>query len=423
MIVRKDSLIVILFILGVILNIVLNAIIASTYSKNIVQIEELDSGITRKIRTKPETSCARNNVEKIVHACQKTLSSSEKLWIAMPSWNNAIGLKKSMESVLSQGNTGLASINVIVFEDFSSNMMSQTDMENYKARMNVTFLCNSRGPRMGSGYGKWKIFQYIRTRALPHEYTLVLDGDDTLSDSKVIRDMRALLHKNKPWFAWGMHNGKYSEQCKPLVLSNTTVKGNNLSIRKNAIWSFCHPRVFQSHLLKHLNESDFQRDSGEWLQKSTDRPFIFKFLEMAGPNRILFMNHRPFYNYTMDHRNGLKVFSKDVINGDKALVNSRPSVPQSSITIHIITCVFDRPNTRSFLDKLLQSNLPPRTLMKIHVCNNNAERQHELNIIAKHLLTKNRLSAAKISIFQMDENFGGYSRFLLARQIMQEEFR
>jgi hypothetical protein len=359
-------------------------------------------------------------------ACDKQLHSSEKLWIAVPAWDDVPGLHRALKSVVNQAETGYQKVRTVVFEDQSKRMFTREQKEYYSKRMDVTFLYNNETKKnLGSAYGKWKLFEYIRRHALPHEYTLVLDGDDTLADNLVLRDVHRGLQQHKPWFAWGRHNGKYSEQCHDLQLKDNETTAS--WVRPPNDWSFCHPRMFQSHLLQHLEEADFRRDDGTWLQKATDRPFIYQFMEMAGPKRVKYLGKRPMYNYTMGSHNGLKVFKADVIEGDKELVNKRPPAPQSLDTIHVVTCVYNRNNTREYLERLVRSELEPGQSLEIHVCNNKIDRQKELEGIVSTISDQRKLLQLstehdnKIHIYDMGGNHGGFSRFLLARRLMQTE--
>lgn len=203
--------------------------------------------------------------------CDKSVSTNEAFWIAISAWNNPERLHLALQSVVSQEQVPYHKVHVVVEEDHSDRMFAQTDIDRYRdlqGKVVVTFLRNDRtitsfinnitmSAKQGSAFDKWSTFTYIRKHDV-----FVLDGDDTLADTKVLHDLYQQLHQHKPWFAWGRHEGLYSEQCQDL-------SGKPDSVR-NAVWSFCHPRMFQSHLLQELQASDFQRNDGTWLQKATD---------------------------------------------------------------------------------------------------------------------------------------------------------
>ena len=348
-------------------------------------------------------------------------TTEETLWIAVPAWNQTRLLEKCLDSIASQINTGFANIHVVVFEDYSNDMFTDEQKQKYDSKLEITYLSNNGPVQHGSAYGKWELFEYIRSVAKPFEYTMIVDGDDTLADIDTISYIYKRLKESKAWFAWGRHNGKYSEQCRSLRWGVMTSKKNI----RNAVWSFCHPRMFQSHLLQSLTVNDFQRDNGEWLQKATDRPFIFKFMEIAGQDRIQYIgDQKALYNYTFDSRNGLKVFKKEIIQGDKDLVNHRSPAQRSNDVIHVISCVFDRQNTQKFLSKFSKTILPKDHVLKIHICNNSPERQNELMNIAKDVERESKAVnlSLTIDIVDMGGNHGGFSRFLLAKQLVQTEF-
>lgn len=366
------------------------------------------------------------------HPCKKTVHSEERIWFALPSWNKSKLLKRALQSLIDQQDIGYAQIKVVVFEDYSKDMLTEEDKAYYRSltatasHVDFVFLREPGSPikSKGSAFGKWSLFEYIRDKALPHEYVFILDGDDTLSDRKVVRYLFTKLHRYRPMFAWGRHNGKYSEQCADLDRSKFPEKPDQpytLQIRKG-VWSFCHPRMFQAHLLRELNVKEFQRNDGSWLQKATDRPFIFKFMELAGLDNIRFLGDRPVYNYTFTSDNGLTRFSKSLITGDKELVNNRPPAPPAPYNLHVVACVYHRNNTEIFLSKLIQSRLPPGLVLNIHICNNNRQRQLELERLASKLMLEYGSKRRYLKIYQMDYNMGGYSRFVLARRIMERTY-
>jgi hypothetical protein len=119
----------------------------------------------------------------------------------------------------------------------------------------------------------------------------------------------------------------------------------------------------------------------------------------------------------MGSHNGLKDFKSDVIKGDKELINKRPPAHRSLDTIHVITCVYNRENTREFLKRLVRSKMEPGQTLQIHVCNNKKDRQKEL----EGIVSRNSDQRNKIHIYDMGGNHGGFSRFLLARRVMQTE--
>lgn len=91
---------------------------------------------------------------------------------------------------------------------------------------------------------------------------------------------------------------------------------------------------------------------------------------------------------------------------------------------HVLACVHTRPNTQEFLMKLLESDVAGK--LYIHICNNNAKRQAELESLASTVVKQQQQQqqhpsggVANIEIVDMGGNVGGFGRFILARQLME----
>lgn len=139
--------------------------------------------------------------------CERNIGFVDTLWVAMASWNDDEGLRRAIASVQTQ-KKAFSHVRLVIFEDRSRKMLSLNEKESYPG---VVFL-GSEQPK-GAAYGKWTIFKWIRGHARPTDYVLVLDGDDVLADNRVFSDVRNVVYKHKPWFAYGKHNGKFSNQC------------------------------------------------------------------------------------------------------------------------------------------------------------------------------------------------------------------
>jgi len=337
-------------------------------------------------------------------SCQKQIHSDETLWIVMTTWNDTPNFKKAVQSIQTQM-IAFSNVRHVVFEDFSNDTINREDFSS------IIFIDSESDVQSGAAYGKWRLFEYVKHHSSPNDYVIVLDGDDVLSDENVFRYIRRELHWHKPWFAWGKINGKYSEQCGPLI-------GTTHNVR-SAKWSICHPRLFSAHLLKSLKKDEFQRDDGEWLAKATDRPFIFSFMEQAGDDRILFLDERPIYNYTWTPNNGLLVYNSQVITGDKRLVNSRPRKQMQLTPIILIICMWKGRGDSNLFNALMKSEIPTGQILDIHICNNDPSQQEQRAFLAKNIAETNK---HKITIHDMGDNTYGYGRFLLARKLLQLKY-
>eukprot|EP00566_Odontella_aurita_P011772 CAMPEP_0113594588 /NCGR_PEP_ID=MMETSP0015_2-20120614/39167_1 /TAXON_ID=2838 /ORGANISM="Odontella" /LENGTH=384 /DNA_ID=CAMNT_0000501615 /DNA_START=194 /DNA_END=1345 /DNA_ORIENTATION=- /assembly_acc=CAM_ASM_000160 len=328
----------------------------------------------------------------------------------MPCWDDLPGLRRALRSVMEQRQTGYRNVRVVVFEDHSSNMISSEEIEAYRDRMNVTFLRNPKPPNQGSAYGKAKLFDFLRENALPHEYVIVLDGDDVLPDSWTIHNIHVALQRKKPWFAWGRQNGKFSASCTKVE------KDSDLSLRFIK-WSFCHPRIFRAHLLNHIDDRDLQRQDGQWLQKATDAAFIYKFMELAGPDRVLFLHEQPLYNYTFGHQNGLKVFRKRKILIDKRNVQRHEPAEMMKYDIHVLCLLQSKEKAKEVLKGLAGTRLNVDQSLHIHVWNNRSI----LHIEKVASEVKEQYPEVKIGVSRMGKRSGELDWMLFPRYVMKHE--
>ena len=343
----------------------------------------------------------------VADPCERKVHYNDNIWISMAAWNDVTNLHRAIRSIQSQI-FSFKNVHLVVYEDPSDEMLRKE--EKIGMYPNVIFLEPENNEQKGAAYAKWRLFEYIRNHADLDDYVMIVDGDDQLADDLVLSEVRQSLMKHKPWFAWGKINGKNSDQCGPML--------HPMSLLRHVKWFVCHPRIFKAHLLHRLKAKDFQRDDGTWLQKATDRPFIYTFMEEAGPNRILFLDKRGIYNYTYNHNNGLKRFKKGVITGDKVLVNSRPSKQKSPDIVHVIACMWQRSATDTgFLTSLMNSYFIDRKTLNIHICNNSPAYQARREKIAQDLNDNNH--GHKITIHDMGSNTYGYGRFLLAKQLQK----
>lgn len=343
-------------------------------------------------------------LQSIKDPCRRKVALNDSLWVAMSSWNDKSGLHSALQSVLQQ-RPSFSHVKVVVFEDVSENMFSLEEKAKYPS---VVFLHSTVGAQKGSAYAKWRIFEYIRRSSNPNDYVVVIDGDDVLADAVVFKYIHDELTSNKPWFAWGRINGKFEDQCNHLPTDASSIRQYLLRINR---FPFCHPRMFKSRLLQTLSVDDYKNGKGVWLQKATDRPFIFEFVERSGDSRVRYLSKRKIYNYSWTPNNGLLLFPKEVIVGDKEYVNSMPSERTEVEKIHIITCMWDRISDNEFIQKIMSSKIPHGYELILHICNNKQSMLKRRHRIARGF--------ENVFVYDMVENTRGYGRFLLANRIMK----
>ena len=342
------------------------------------------------------------------HPCNLSVVLNDTLWVAVTSYKDKRGLHRALTNIESQSQLGsFANVRVIVYEDVSDELMSAEE----KKRFTTVFLQRWTTRNMGSAYAKYRIFNYIQRVSNPNDYVMVMDGDDVLSHDGVLQYIHKEILKHKPWFMWGRIRGKFEEQCGPLPVKTSKIREFARDMKRQ-VWPVCHPRIFKSHLLNLMDEMDFRNANNQWLQKSTDRPFMFAFLEYSGDHRVHFLSEQQIYNYTWTPNNGLLRFSSKVIALDRSYVNKQAIRKLSPIYIDIITCMWDRRTEKEFFSSIMQSTLRDNHVIRLHVCNNKPELQYERENLARKF--------KHITVYNMRTNTFGFGRFILAKKIMRD---
>jgi hypothetical protein len=329
------------------------------------------------------------------------------LWVAVAAWGDSLLLCRTLKSICSQEESFWA-VNVVVFEDVSSDMHR---LGCYLGSSCAVRYIETGTTQSGGGFSKWALISYIRGHARPNEHVLFLDGDDVFSDSGVLRTVQGHLGLSKDWFVWGKIHGRYEEQCGVLPTLTGEFRYSALKQKKQT-WPVCHPRVFKAGLLDYLSGSDFKRPNGEWLEKSTDRPFMFDFIELSGDDRVSQIGGRALVNYTWTKNNGL-IVHKSATGSDKAIVNGYKKKERLEAGIVVIACVYERDNTATFFKHLSESRAGER--IDIHICNNNGAEQGRLTRLGASMASED----VTITIHDMKRNTYGYGRFMVASALYE----
>ena len=387
---------------------------------------------------------------------------SQKLWIALPACRDAVLLGRVLESIASQRRSSsdwsVLEVKLVVYEDFSDeDMMPEDEKRRYEKRLDITWLVSKDCDdpmdlkscrKVGPAGGTWLIFEEIMRLALPNDYVLLLDGDEQreLSDDSILSFLSADVLPLKAWFMWGRRGGVQAEQsCADIPTrprhgmvrddytgpdrggEESVVEdgGDEFKDWRTGKWSLCHhPLVFRAFLLKHLTVEDFKQANGaEWLQESTDRPFVFQMLERSGAHRTHFIKERPLLLHntlTGDSNNRLQKISGSISGNKKANANSSLRRPVSRMlpeVINVVAAVYNRANTATFMQHLSRS-LPPYAggVYVFHLPVNNLSRVPELLELSWRYSTPTHV----FRIHTPDKNYGGMARFLVARTLLRE---
>lgn len=113
------------------------------------------------------------------------------------------------------------------------------------------------------------------------DIVIELDGDDYLSTTDVVSDIREVYRDGKVWVTNG------SSQYLDGSLGPSR-KCNTDTIREDGFF-FSHLRTFRSFLWKKIPKSYFLDDDGKYFKSAADVAYGLCLLEMAGNERYMFL--------------------------------------------------------------------------------------------------------------------------------------
>jgi glycosyltransferase involved in cell wall biosynthesis len=236
--------------------------------------------------------------------------------------------------------------------------------------------CLRSDQHLGPAGGKYWLLRLVQAAVEPNDVVLVLDGDDELDhDPKSLQTVNQAYIDNSAWFTYGSYVGKGAE--KVVDLPKEIRSGEKPFEPRDQPWLYGHPRTFKAHLLPHVNRTDFTYSDGSWLVKGTDRGFVYRMLELAGHDRVSYID-TPVYRYKYSSVTStvatvaLKVRKQQI----QHLMTLTPS-KRLDLPIHIVLLGWKRGYLLSHqLGWLRDQNGLDGRKMHVHIYNNNLEEKH-----------------------------------------------
>jgi glycosyltransferase involved in cell wall biosynthesis len=134
----------------------------------------------------------------------------------------------------------------------------------------------------------------------PEDIIVCLDGDDWFADNTVLSYLNQ-VYQEDVWLTYGQFeplSKGYSNFCRPISRAiqyghnnKETVKNlNSRTYRAGGAWTTSHLKTFKKKAWDLINENDFKDENGEWLITCGDLAMMYPIIEMAGDNRIRFID-------------------------------------------------------------------------------------------------------------------------------------
>jgi len=153
----------------------------------------------------------------------------------------------------------------------------------------------------------------------PSDVVAVVDGDDWLDPACLER-------------LWERHRAGYD-----LVYADDVVEGGGHSVGRPFIrtapvraqaWCFSHPRSLKGYLFNLLPDETFRDQSGDYFRSAGDLSLLLPAAELAGPEKIAFVNE-PLYHYRVHDRCNFLVRREEQMRNNR-YIRSLPSLPRQT---------------------------------------------------------------------------------------------
>lgn len=229
------------------------------------------------------------------------------------------------------------------------------------------------------GGSKYFLFGLVKLRAGPNDILLVLNGDDSLYRTDALKLVNQQYLESGAFFTYGSHEGHLADQTKNFPPGIRIEK--NIFKPRIQTWIYGHPHTFKAHLLDHISKQDFQQSDGSWLMQFTERGFVYRMLELAGPRRIGYIQEKIYrYKYS-DKSSTVALISAnklaEILN--YTMYEMKPS-KELALEIHVVLLVWKR--IYLLYSQMIwiqrQVNLGNRRI-HLHIVNNNEAESKEVN--------------------------------------------
>jgi hypothetical protein len=270
---------------------------------------------------------------------------------------------------------------------------------------------NNNGP----AFTKWKFIEYIKKNIDNYNYNYndiacIIDGDDYLLTIYALDTINQTYNDNKCWFTYGNSQGKFCSE------NNYQIPETWVNIREEK-WIYNHPRTFKLFFVFYFLESDFKFYE-KWLNKGTDRPLVYNCIELAGKNRVKYID-KILYNYVEHEFNSYKTVSTQSKLAQIEYIKKKS--PQKEIVedIHIVVCYWKRiENLETQLDNLNKQTVFKRIVL--HIINNNPD--YFVFLTQKINEYSKIFSNIQIILSHYSNEYFGFQRFFYIRDVILKKF-
>lgn len=202
--------------------------------------------------------------------------------IIIPSYNNMLWIKETIDSALNQK---YDNYDIIFIDDNSTDGSYEYVRDNYENKLKI--IHNEK--RMHAVYNTIKGVELSKEKTI----CIILDGDDKLKNENVLNFLNN-IYTNGIWMTYGSY--ETPNGGKPNFLRSYTVNEIKKNKFRDVEWLATHLRTFRKELFLKINNEDFKDENGEYLKITGDLAQQFPMLEMAGFHSIFINESLYIYN-------------------------------------------------------------------------------------------------------------------------------
>jgi len=254
----------------------------------------------------------------------KSLIKEEKPFVVViPSYNNELYVQRNLESVFFQE---YKNYRVIYIDDCSTDKTYEKASQIAEGRsVKIQIIRNKTNKK--ALHNLFDVIHSLRD----DEIVLLLDGDDWLSHTNVLRELNCYYNDPNVWLTYGQYVTYPDYEigiCREPIFKRYLKNGNLRKVglfSKDTDWFFSHLRTFYAGLFKKIKKEDLLYE-GKFFSSAWDLAILFPMCEMAREHAVFIPKVLYIYNRETPF-NDDKLRQKEQYELNK-YIRSLPSYPR-----------------------------------------------------------------------------------------------
>lgn len=137
----------------------------------------------------------------------------------------------------------------------------------------------------------------------PGSIVVSVDGDDWLPNKKILQKLDKVYSSGETWMTYGTYKEYPSRSVSHIYKAYPDEVIDTNAFREYR-WLASHLRTYRRELFLKINEKDFKREDGNWLDTAGDMAFMIPMLEMSGHRSKYIKDTMYVYNVADMQRDG-----------------------------------------------------------------------------------------------------------------------